>query len=136
MSTTFTTYHSRSEKNAFDILENGFQEKFIGKKGGFGLIFGKGVYTSTNLKYVCTYHPDCDKILVCEINTDNFKKMTSKEYTKLRKKDREELESYDLLIIEDLDEYVCKDLNKIKVKEMIKVKKIFENNLLISFNVI
>lgn len=129
--TTFTTYHSRSEKNAFNILENGFQEEFIGKKGGFGLIFGKGIYTTTNLKYASMYHPSCNKILVCKIETDNFKTMTNKEYLKMRKKEKEKLEEYDLLIIEDLDEYVCKDVNKIKVKKMIVVNKIFENNTLI-----
>ena len=122
----FTTYHSRSEKNCFDILENGFQEKFIGKKGGFGLIFGRGIYTTTNLKYASMYHPDCNKMLVCEIDTNNFIKMTMKDYNNRKK----ELEDYDLLIIEDMDEYICKNVKKIKVKEMLVVKKVFENNTL------
>ena len=54
----FQTYHSRSEKNIPSLLEYGFQEKFIGQKGGFGLIYGRGVYTSDNLKYVYLLSPD------------------------------------------------------------------------------
>ncbi len=117
----FHTYHSRSECNIPDILENGFNEKFIGKKGGFGLIFGHGIYTTTNLKYVSMYHPSCDKILLCEINTENYIEIELKDYTKKNNK----FEEVDLLIIKDADEYVCKNLDIIKVTEILTVDKIF-----------
>ena len=129
----FTTYHSRSEKNILDILKNGFQEKYIGQKGGFGNIFGPGVYTSTNLKYVSTYHPECNKIIVCEIDTNNYQIMNITEFQKYRKRDKEYLDSLDLLIIgdnEDNYEYVCKNLKKIRAIKVIRVEKIFDNNLL------
>ncbi len=117
----YHTYHSRSECNIPDILENGFNEKFIGKKGGFGLIFGRGIYTTTNLKYVSTYHPSCNKILLCEINTENYKEIELKDY----KKNKFDFENVDLLIIKDVDEYVCKNLDIIKVIAVLTVNKIF-----------
>lgn len=117
----FHTYHSRSESSIPDILKNGFQEKFIGKKGGFGLLFGSGIYTTTNLKYVSTYHPTCNKVLLCEINTENYKEIDSKDYAK----NKHEFRDLDLLIIKDIDEYVCKNLEVIKVIKVLTVDKIF-----------
>jgi hypothetical protein len=117
----FHTYHSRSERNIPDILENGFNEKFIGKKGGFGLIFGRGIYTTTNLKYVSMYHPSCNKILLCEIDTENYVEIELKDYTKNKKK----FEEVDLLIIKDAEEYICKNLDIIKVTKVLTVDKIF-----------
>jgi len=117
----FHTYHSTSEDSISNILENGFQEKFIGKKGGFGLIFGHGIYTTTNLKYVSMYHPSCNKILVCEINTENYKEIEMKDY----KNKKNKFEDIDLLILTDIDEYVCKNINIIKVIKVLTVDKIF-----------
>lgn len=124
----FTVYHSRSEGNIPSIVEHGFQEKFIGQKGGFGLIYGRGVYTSDNLKYVSTYHPTCNKVIVCEIVTDNYIRIKSKDYNK---KNRKKYEDYDLLIVEDMNEYVCKNLEKIRIKEVITVKKTFDHDTLV-----
>lgn len=129
----FITYHSRSEKNITDIIENGFQEKYIGQKGGFGTIFGKGVYTSTNLKYVSTYHPNCNKILVCQISTNNYEIMSISEFKKCLKKNQEYLDHLDLIIIgdnEDNYEYVCKNLKKISVIKVLTVEKKFVNGVL------
>lgn len=128
----FTVYHSRSERNIPSLLEHGFQEKFIGQKGGFGLIYGRGVYTSDNLKYVSTYHPVCNKVIVCEINTDNYITIKSKDYTK---KSRKKYEDYDLVIVEDMNEYVCKNLDTIRIKEVITVRKTFEKDMLVDVSI-
>lgn len=128
----FNTYHSTSEKNIPSLLEHGFQDKFIGQKGGFGLIYGRGVYTSQNLKYVSTYHPECNKVIMCEINTDNYITIRAKDYTK---KSRWRYEDYDLLIVEDINEYVCKNLEKIKITEVISVRKTFEKDMLVDVRI-
>jgi hypothetical protein len=121
----FIAYHSTTEKNIPDILKNGFKENF-GKC--FGSTFGNGVYTSPDLKYVCTYNIDCNKILVCKIKTDKIKTMTTREFLYFNRKHKKLLEDLDLLIISDANEYVCKNVSCISVIQLMTVERIFKKN--------
>ena len=119
--TTYITYHSTSECNIESILLNGFQDRF---GECYGLTFGKGVYTTTDLKYASSYNIECDKILECEIVTENTIELNVKEYKKNIK--RIEKENPDLVVIKDASEFVCKNLCKIRVISVLTVEKVLE----------
>ena len=128
----FKTYHSTPEHNIESILSNGFQKRY---GNNYGLTFGDGIYTTSSILYASTYNIECDKILLCEIVTDNYLKLTSYEYRRMSRK-KYLLEKYDLIIITDCDEYVCKILETIKVIDVLNIKREIENNQVKSVSVI
>ena len=121
----YIVYHSTPEKNISSILENGFKENF-GKC--FGSTFGRGIYTSPDLKYVSTYNIDCNKILVCKIKTDNVKILTIRDFLYFNRKHKKLLEDLDLLIISDANEYVCKNVSCISVIDVITIDRVYKKN--------
>jgi hypothetical protein len=121
----YTTYHSTPECNIESIIKNGFQERF---GSCYGLTFGSGVYTTTDIKYASSYNIECDKILECEISSEKTISLKTREYKK--NINRIKQEEPDLVVINDATEYVCKNLKKIRVVSVITVKKIIMNEVL------
>lgn len=127
----FTTYHSTTDDNIPGILENGFEPRF---GQNYGLTFGDGIYTTSSMLYASTYNIESNKLLVCEIVTDNVREMTLKEYIRLKKK--HVLDSFDLVIITDCDEYISKNLNTIRVVDVVQIERKFNGSMLDEVSVV
>lgn len=128
---SFTVYHSTMEKNIASILSNGFQDRF---GSCYGLTFGRGVYTTSDLKYAASYNIECDKILECEINPVSVMEMNTREYKKNVK--RIKTEEPDLVIIKDAREFVCRNLSVIRVVAILNVEKLILDDKLVEVNVL
>lgn len=119
---TYTTYHSTLDSNIESILVNGFKDRF---GSCYGLTFGKGVYTTSDIKYAASYNIECNKILECEIVSDRTIEMDVREYKKNIK--RITTEEPDLVVIKDANEFVCKNLSKIRVVAVLTVEKVLSS---------